>query len=142
MSILREFAIATTSPRKWAHRTMVSLVVSVALSLLLASCMSQPTRLTLRTAPDPNACPGAALPLPLQFRIDPSAREQILAIASDKQPYHVVWAPGFKAGAGTPPTVLDPNGVVVARDGEVLSGPLLHGYTVCATSDSIYVLLV
>lgn len=101
-----------------------------------------PARLTIRTAPDPEACPGAALPVPMRFRIDPLAQEQVVAIARDGRRYHVWWAPGFEAGDIKDPVVRDPNGEVVARDGELLEGPLLHGHTVCATGDSIYVLLV
>jgi hypothetical protein len=38
--------------------------------------------------------------------------------------------------------VRDPEAVVVARDGEVLDDSTLHGYTVCATGDSIIILLI
>jgi hypothetical protein len=55
----------------------------------------------------------------------------------------VYWAPGFQAaGTATNPEVRDAEGVVVARDGEVLDDSTLHGYTVCATGDSIIVLLM
>ena len=40
------------------------------------------------------------------------------------------------------PAIRDPNGTVVARDGELLAGPRLQGYTVCGTSDAIYILRV
>ena len=74
--------------------------------------------------------------------IDPLAQEEVVAIARDGRPYRVWWAPRFEAGYVTDPVVRDPNGEVVARDGDVLEGPLLHEHTVCATGDSIYVLLV
>ncbi len=109
--------------------------------LILVAC-AQPDRLTIRTAPDPNACPGAALPFPMRFRIDPVAQEQVVAIARDGRPFDVWWAPGFVGGDDADPVVRDPDGLVVARDGQLLEGPLLHGYTVCATRDSIYVLLL
>jgi hypothetical protein len=118
-------------------KTALALIASLA----LASCVES-ARLTIRTVPDPEACPAAALPVPMRFRIDPLAEEQVVAIARDNRTYLVWWAPGFEAGFVTDPVVRDPNGEVVARDGEILEGPLLHGYTVCATGDSIYVLLV
>jgi hypothetical protein len=77
----------------------------------------------------------------MRFSIDPLAKEQVVAIARDNRRYLVWWAPGFVPGDVTNPVVRDPNGTVVARDGEILDGPLLHGHTVCATSDSISVLL-
>jgi hypothetical protein len=125
---------------------MKRIALAMIASLSLAGCGpqagSQPARLTIRTAQDPNACPAVALPVPMRFRIDPLAQEQITAISVDGRPYLVWWAPGFQAGEVADPVVRDPKGVVVARDGEVLEGPLLHGYHVCATAESIYVLLV
>ena len=121
---------------------MKKLALAMMVSLILAGCGSEPARLTLRTVQDPEACPGAALPVPMRFRIDPLAEEQIVAVANDGRTYHVWWAPGFQPGFVTDPVVRDPNGAVVARDGELLEGPLLHGHTVCATGDSIFVLLV
>jgi hypothetical protein len=66
----------------------------------------------------------------------------VVVIGGDGRSYLVWWAPGFEAGDVTDPAVRDPNGVVVARAGELLEGPLLHGYQVCATAESIYMLLV
>jgi hypothetical protein len=124
---------------------MKAVALAMVASLILAACAPEPSqfaRLAIRTAPDPNACPAAGLPVPMRFRIDPRAQEQVIAIAFDGRLYLVWWAPGFQAGDVTDPVVRDPNGMVVARDGELLEGPLLHGYNVCATADSIYVLLV
>jgi hypothetical protein len=121
---------------------MKQMALAAIASLILAGCAPEPARLTIRTAPDPNTCPAAGLPVPMRFMIDPLAQEQVVAIAFDDRRYLVWWAPGFQAGDVTDPVVRDPNGVVVARDGELLEGPLLHGYHVCATADSIYILLV
>jgi hypothetical protein len=77
----------------------------------------------------------------MQFRIDPLAEEHVVAIAEDGRTYLVGWAPGVEAGTITDPVVRDPNGVVVARDGDVIVEPLLHGYPVCATGSALYVLL-
>lgn len=110
--------------------------------LLLGAC-AHSSPLTIRTAADPNACPAGALPeLPATFRIDPSAQEQVVVIGRDGRRYLVWWAPGFVAGDAADPAIRDPNGTVVARDGELLEGPRLHGYTVCGTSDAIYILRV
>jgi hypothetical protein len=87
-------------------------------------------QITIRTAPDPETCPAAAVPVPMRFKI-----------ANDGREYQVWWAPGFTAGDAADPVVRDPSGVIVASDGELLEAPLLHGHTVCATGDSIYVLL-
>jgi hypothetical protein len=121
---------------------MQKVTLAFVAALILANCSSGPARLTLRMVSDPEACPAAALPVPMHFRIDPSAEEQVVAIARDGRSYHVLWAPGFAPGDVNDPVVRDPNGGVVARDGEILEGPLLHGHTVCATGDSIYILLV
>jgi hypothetical protein len=119
------------------------LVLAAVILLGLIGCTpEEPAILELRPA-DPNLCPTAALPLPMHFVIDPEARDQITAIADDGRRYQVYWAPGFQAGGtATDPEVRDPDGLVVARDGEVLDDSALHGYTVCATGDSIIVLLI
>jgi hypothetical protein len=125
---------------------MKQIALAMIASIIFIACASQstaqPARLTIRTAPDPNACPAGGLPVPMRFKIDPFAQEQVTAIAFDGRRFLVWWAPGFQAGDVTDPVVRDPKGVVVARDGELLEGPRLHGYNVCATADSIYVLLV
>lgn len=60
------------------------------------------------------------------------------------------WSPGFSLGLATDAVadwvVRDPNGQVVAGQGETLdipagARPRLHGYLVCATADALYVLL-
>jgi hypothetical protein len=130
---------ANQSVIKQIALTMIALLILAGCSIQPAP---QPARLTIRTAPDPNACPAGGLLVPMRFKIDPSAHEQVVAIASTGTPLLVWWAPGFQAGDVTDPVVRDPKGVVVARDGELLDGPRLHGYQVCATADSIYVLLV
>lgn len=121
---------------------MAKLALAMIASLILSSCGPDPGRITLRWLQGSNECPAAALPVPMRFQIDPSAQEQVVAIARDGRSYLVWWAPGFQAGTVTDPVVRAPGGEVVARDGEILEGPRLHGYTVCATGDSIYVLLV
>jgi hypothetical protein len=65
-----------------------------------------------------------------------------VAIGPDGGVFDVYWAPGFAGGDVSNPVVRDPNGAVVARDGEVVEGPLLHGYTICATGYSLKILLL
>jgi hypothetical protein len=121
---------------------MAKLALAIITSLILSGCGPEPERITLRRLQNSDECPAAALPVPMRFEIDPSAKEQVVAIARDGRSYLVFWAPGFEAGTVTDPVVRAPGGEVVARDGETLEGPRLHGYTVCATGDSIYILLV
>ena len=79
------------------------------------------------------------------FRIEPYAREAVLAIADDGMALHVRWPPGFLAGTYDDPAVRDPAGEVVARDGQRLISPevgfpkLPGGWAVCFGGDSIYV---
>jgi hypothetical protein len=119
------------------------LTLAAVLLLGLVGCTpEEPGVLDLRPA-DPNLCPAVALPLPMHVVIDPEATDKVTAIADDGRRYHVYWAPGFQAaGTATYPEVRDPEGVVVARDGEVLDDYTLHGYKVCANGDSIFVLLI
>lgn len=121
---------------------MMKIAYAMIATLVLAACSAGPAGISLRQVPDPVACPAAALPVPIRFVIDPLAKEQVTAIASDGRTYLVLWSPGFVGGTAADPVVRAPNGDVVLRDGEVLKGELLHGYTVCASGDSLYVLLV
>jgi hypothetical protein len=76
------------------------------------------------------------------FVINPSAVDQVSAIANDGRRYQVAWAAAFQAGTTADPVVRDPEGLVVAQDGEVLDDYSLHGYSVCATGDSIIILSI
>lgn len=101
-----------------------------------------PTEATIQIRFTPgDFCPLAAVQLPLTFRIDAAADEDVIAVTASGTRYHVWWAEGFRGGTASEAVVRDPAGQVVARDGEVLSGYTLHGHTVCATGNSIYVLL-
>ncbi len=103
----------------------------------------------LRIAPADESCPFAHVGYPeLTFRIDPAAGEHVVAVADDGTRYHTWWSEGFEGGSVDDPVVRDPAGQIVARDGEVLvipgvgqGFPRLHGYKVCASGDSIYVLV-
>jgi hypothetical protein len=56
------------------------------------------------------------------------------------------WSRGFVGGSAEDRVVLDPDGAVVAHDGQVLTdtpdgAPTLRGHTVCAGSNSLFVFL-
>lgn len=100
----------------------------------------------LRYAPADQDCPLAGLPRQVTFHIDPVAEEHVTATTPNGDLFHVWWAPGFIGGPITDRTVLDPNGVVVARDEQLFQAPAagwptLAGYMVCTGSNSLYVFL-
>ncbi len=99
--------------------------------------------LRLSFAPADAGCPLAGLPAQITFRIDPAALDQVVAIRPDGRALHIFWSQGFQGGTLEDPVVRDPNGQVVARDGEVVIDPGrgIHGHAVCSGSDSLYVLL-
>ena len=78
---------------------MKKVFLAIVASFVIVTCAPratpEPSRLTIRTTPDPNPCPMAGLPVPMRFRIDPHAYEQVIAIAFDGRSYFVWWAPGF-----------------------------------------------
>jgi hypothetical protein len=89
-------------------------------------------------------CPLAGT-FDVTFRIEPFAREAVIAVADDGMRLHVQWPPGFVGGTFDDPVVRDPAGQVVARDGERIVSPPqglpnLHGYSVCFGGGSIYVM--
>ena len=80
------------------------------------------------------------------IRFDPDAADQVTADSDDGAPLQTFWSAGFVGGPVGDPSVLDPDGNVVARDGEEVvipdgQWPRLHGYFVCPSPDAIYVLL-
>ena len=93
-------------------------------------------------APD-QGCLLAALPRVVTIKIDPTADEQVVAIAPDGQQYHMWWSGGFVGGRADDRVVLSPDGAVVAHDGQVLTdgAPTLRGHTVCSGSNSLWVFL-
>ena len=102
---------------------------------------STPTEATIQIRFTPgDFCPSAALQLPLTFRIDAAADEDVIGVTATGTRYHVWWSEGFTGGTARDAVVRDRTGQVVARAGEVLRGYTLHGHTVCATGNSIYVL--
>jgi hypothetical protein len=99
--------------------------------------------LRLSFAPADAGCPLAGVPDRITFRIDPAALDQVVAIRPDGRALHIFWPQGFRGGTLEDPVVRDPNGQIVARDGEVVIDPGrgIHGHAVCSGSDSLYVLL-
>ncbi len=122
-------------------------------ALLMIACVGLVGCASLSPSPSPTEasiqlrfmvdewCPPVAVQLPLTFRIDSAADEDVVAVTMNGTQYHVWWSEGFRGGTTSDPVVRDPTGQIVARDGEVIRDYVLHGYDVCATGDSIYVLL-
>ncbi len=80
------------------------------------------------------------------FRIDPAAADPVTAITDQGASLQTFWASGFEGGSAGDPVVRDPDGQVVAADGEVLTipvgaFPILHGHWVCPSEDALYVFL-
>lgn len=80
------------------------------------------------------------------IHIDPSANDQVTALTDTNARLKTFWAQGFVGGTSAGPVVGDPDGQVVARDGDRINlpeaaWPRLHGYFVCPSEDAIYVLL-
>ena len=79
------------------------------------------------------------------FQIDPSAAEQVTALANTGLVLHTFWAAGFTGGTADDKVVFDPTGAVVVTDGDMLAipqgaFPRLQGYFVCPSPDALYIL--
>jgi hypothetical protein len=92
---------------------------------------------------DGGSCPLAGFSSPrMTFRIDPTASNQVVALDAEGGQIRVWWPEGLRGGTSEDPVVRDPRGLVVARDGEVLTVPAddfpnLHGYSVCSGGDGV-----
>ncbi len=78
------------------------------------------------------------------FHVDPGTTDPVTAFADTGRVLRTFWSAGFQ-GSAADQAVLDPAGVVVATDGEVLTVPpnaypRLHGYFVCLAPDALYIL--
>ena len=100
--------------------------------------------LVLQPAPANLGCDTMAVPYrSVTFKIDPAAADPVTATTDGGATLKTFWSVGFVGGAAD---VQDPNGQVVAKDGDVLeipqdAFPRLKGYFVCPSSDALYVLL-
>lgn len=136
----------------------------LALALLVAACGSaSPT--AAPSAAQPSAAPpasGGAIqlnPAPanlgcdtvgvdyrgVTFQIDPTAADQVTALADTGTVLQTFWAAGFTGGTAADKNVLDPAGAVVVTDGDMLAipeaaFPRLQGYFVCPSPDALYIL--
>lgn len=82
----------------------------------------------------------------VMFEIDPAAFDPVTAITDQGMSLRTYWSPGFVGGPPEDPVVRDPDGQVVAADGDVLpvpgdAYPRLKGYFVCTAPDALYVFL-
>jgi hypothetical protein len=122
--------------------------VSPELSPVASPAESAPVgTIQLNVAPANLGCDAMGVPYrSLTISVDPAATDQVTALSDDNAPLKTFWSAGFVGGPLDDPAVLDPDGNVVARDGEVVvipdgQWPRLHGYFVCPSPDAIYVLL-
>ncbi len=117
-----------------------------------ATDASAPAGMVLNRAPADLGCDSIGWPedvalfRSLTFRIDPAAAEPVSAVSDTGRELQTFWVPGFEPGSVTERVVRDPDGQVVARDGEVLDvpptvAPELHGYPVCLTPTTLHVML-
>jgi hypothetical protein len=101
----------------------------------------------LNVAPANLGCDAMGVPYrSLTIRVDPAAVDQVTALTDDNAPLKTFWSAGFVGGPLDEPVVFDPDGNVVAREGEIVvipdgQWPRLHGYFVCPSADAVYVLL-
>ena len=111
---------------------------------------SAPAAITLREAPSNLGCDSIGWPdeiepySSLTFRIDPAAGEQVRAVSDTGRELVTYWAVGFEPGTAAERVIRDPDGQVVAQDGEVVQlqpGWQLHGHPVCMSPDKLYVTL-
>ena len=80
------------------------------------------------------------------IRFTSAGPEQVSAVTDGGVRLKTFWSEGFVGGPLEDPSVLDPEGRVVARDGEVVAipegaRPRLNGYFVCPSPDALYILL-
>ncbi len=135
-----------------AYRASLAICV---LAMSVAACASEPPAssappgepLVLRLAPVGLACDAIGVDYDLvTLRIDPGADEHVSGITDDGRVLLTYWSAGFLAGTAADPVIRDPEGHVVARDGDVVpippaAWPRLHGHLVCPTPDALYILV-
>ena len=138
---------------------MIRLLRSIALGALVAACglpgattspesPAVPTgaAIQLRQAPPNLGCDTVGVDYrQVTFEIDPAAADPVTALTDTGKVLRTFWSADFR-GSAADKTVLDPTGAVVAADGEVLAipegaFPRLHGYFVCPSSDTLYILI-
>lgn len=130
--------------------------LALAGALVLAACLPgtaspEPSvvPIVLRPAPENPGIGCDAVPSPWKFfiiRIDAFADDQVWAVNDKQGRMNVFWERGFIGGSSAVPIVVDPDGQVVARDGERIdvpeaAWPDLHGHFVCPGLDAIYILV-
>jgi hypothetical protein len=136
------------------------MVLTAFLAVSAAGCGNSPA-----TSPttDPSSAPGAtfqlnvapgnlgcdAMGVPYRtatIRFAPAGPQQVSAVTDTGAILKTFWSEGFVGGPHDDPSILDPEGRVVARDGEVViipvgAWPRLNGYFVCPSPDALFILL-
>jgi hypothetical protein len=97
----------------------------------------------LRESPPDLGCDAIGIEYTtITFRIDPTASEPVTAITDTGVSLQTHWAAGFRAGTADERVIRDPNGQVVAKDGDVVpASGQLGGYFMCLGPESLFVLL-
>ena len=116
-----------------------------------AALPSSAAAMTLHTFAAPLGCDSIGWPdeikpySSLTFRIDPTVEEQVRAVSDTGRELVTYWEAGFVPGSATERVIRDPDGQVVARDGEVVGlhpGWQLHGHFTCVSNPvKLYVAL-
>jgi hypothetical protein len=119
----------------------------VASPSVAATVSPETAGLQLRMNPNDIGCDTIGISYrSVTFEIDPSAVDPVTAITDEGVSLRTYWAPGFVGGPAEDPVVRDPDGQVVAADGDVLpvpgdAYPRLKGYFVCTAPDALYIFL-
>ncbi len=152
----RETQLADTETlAPWAEtieRCRKTFVVTEAMAAPTSSGLaSSATAITLHTFAAPLGCDSIGWPdeikpyTSLTFRIDPGAEDQVRVVSDTGRELVTYWEAGFVPGSATERVIRDPDGQVVAQDGEVVvlhPGWQLHGHFTCMSNpDKLYVAL-
>lgn len=75
------------------------------------------------------------------LRVDSSRPEPVWGVTRSGMSFGIVWPPGFTLTPGEEPTVLDPDGRTIGRDGDVIDDAEGSGgepITICGVAGRVY----
>jgi len=102
--------------------------------------------LVLRQAPGNFGCDAIGVEYrSVTFRINRESEEQVVAVTDGGKNLRTSWSPSFYGTGTADPVIRDAAADIVVRDGDILpmpdgTWPRLHGYFVCAGTDTLAVL--
>jgi hypothetical protein len=127
--------------RSTMGRVLPRLVLS---SLFMAGCQAFTRDVPMVPqvqAEGPLLCPPALF-LPFRLRIDPAVSPPVWGEwQADGSRFGILWPPGFSLRVAGAPALLDPDGVVVGQNGEVIAdagGSGSDPATVCSIKGTTY----